>query len=197
MMNVYRMHSDDLPHPVTIFARTNAEVFGIFYVWLLHHSPEKGNIDAWIEPLYHTELTQNPQLLAAALGEKIGVGWWAGHRDGWKIADAVDAPLGAVAPPETDVHCYLVKGQGFKKQFLFAKSPQEALTMFDRLCCDPDNSPVEFNGMTRISPWLLEHERITLREQMYEGLTGVARNCDDGYWRIMPVETEAAFHRRN
>ncbi|WP_295529546.1 hypothetical protein [Novosphingobium sp. Chol11] len=55
----------------------------------------------------------------------------------------------------------------------------------------------EFSDMREVSLSMLTGAYMTLRDEMDEGLTGVAMICEDDCWRLFPADYEPPLTKRD
>lgn len=122
-----------------------------------------------------------------------GIGWWIDHRQGWIVGPGDGESRGWLNPPHTDVMCFRCSGPDFPELLVFATSPRQACEIFDERSRDAFGWEGELETMQRYVHWLLVGPQVTLREDMDAGLTGVGRECEDGFWRIFAPDHERSL----
>ncbi|KTR82484.1 hypothetical protein NS277_13470 [Novosphingobium barchaimii] len=189
MLNVYAVNSNRIYDPVTIVAHDAEEAFRNFLLWSSRHAPEALDGDSEVVQLTERDLALQPQLRDAASSGHTGVAWWMGHHEGWLITAPDGDAAGETAPPYTPIKCYAFTGSDeFGTIYVFTKTPELASAMLHLHGLARFGSDVDFEDVNEISPWLLTDGKMTMREQMFERVTGVGRPCEDGIWRIFPAD---------
>jgi hypothetical protein len=195
-VNVFTFICGSSDEAVTLFASDRAQARNMFIEWGGLRGFDVLQLEYQVAQLDECDLAMQPQLAAAASSGATGVGSWLGHRGGWAITPASDEPLGLPAPPEPDVRCYVVAGEDCGQLYVFAETLERAIATYDLWSLDRNGWQGEYDRIHEISRWLLTGPKITLREEMDEGLTGVAGVCEDGFWRIFPADYDAPLQRR-
>jgi hypothetical protein len=128
----------------------------------------------------------NPQLADAAGSGLVGVGYWMGHRDGWHIAPADADPIGVIFPVPPTSKCFAFRDDDMGELLMFVEDHKAAIMAYEFYIDDLDGWKGAMCSISEVSPWLLTGPQITLREEMEQGLEGVAELGDDGFWHITP-----------
>ena len=115
---------------------------------------------------------------------------------------AISAPdgeaRGLVAPPAPNVHCFVVTGfDDVSTVYVFAQTLERAIATLHLYSLDQSGGDAEYDTIEELSPWLLMGPKVTLREEMFEGETGIGHECDDGFWRIFPADHDLPLRKRD
>lgn len=191
MNKVYEFNCAALGLPVTIFAKNIGQAQEIFYLWHSHHAPFLAITETTITESSVSHLTDQPQLADAARAGIAGVGYWMGHRDGWCIRPADGDAPGVIAPLVPSVRFFVGKSDDVGEVLVFAESQRDADKIYDEYHRDCMGWSDDAQDLADMSRWLLTGPKVTLREDMDAGLTGVGRECEDGNWHILPADYEA------
>jgi hypothetical protein len=197
MLYAYQVHSDAISDKVTFVARDSNEVSRFFWLWCQRHAAHFHIRDAEILRLTPTDLALQPQLAEAVSRGVIGVAWWAGHIEGWVVVAPDADPLGVVALRLPSVKCFIFRGDDCEGLHVVAENEEHAKALFNTWSLDGNGWEGEFSDMREVSLWMLTGAYITLREEMDEGLTGVAMICEDDCWRLFPADYDPPLTKRD
>ena len=196
MTSIFLIVSEIMSDPLTVFARDSIEAHRIYQTWRDRHVQGSGPDEALIARFSEHDLAMQPQIAEAAQTGAIGVGWWIGHADGWVVTAPDADPRGAIAPPEPPVDCFVFDDGAGELVYVFAETQERAHATHVLWNLDSHGEPGEFQRIQTLSRWLLTGPKRTMREQMDLGLTGVGRECEDGFWRIFPADAEPNYGAR-
>lgn len=197
MHNVYLVSINTSLEQATIVARDKEEAVTLFDLWREEHAPHAIEDGFTMVLLTEHDLAQHPQLQEAVLTGCKGVAWWIGHREGWLIAPADGDEEGLVAPPQTTVGCFVFPDtEDFGTVYVFAETEERAIAMLHLHSLDKYGWDASYKRHFEMSPWLLQGEKITLREEMFAGRVGIGRQDADGVWHILPADYRNPSKRR-
>ena len=80
---------------------------------------------------------------------------------------------------------------------MVARTLERAIASSHLYSLDQTGGPAEYDKVIELSPWLLTGPLVTLREEMFEGITGVGMKCEDGFYRIFPADYDPPLRRRD
>ena len=196
MTNAYMFDGDPLSCRVIVIAHDVPEAFGLFWRWAEHNELDLSDLAEPIEAVPY-DLSRMPQLAEAAKSGMVGIARWVDHREGWNATNPDDnTPAGQLALPETDVCCFIFTGED-GTLYVFAETLERAIATSHIYSLDQSGGPAEYGNVVEHSPWLLTGPMVTLREEMFEGETGVGLKCEDGFWRIFPADYDPPLRRRD
>lgn len=197
MTNAFLFDGDPLTSRVIVIAHDEPEAFGLFWLWAEHKELDLSNLAEPIEVVPLLELSRSPQLAEVAYEGKVGIARWIGHREGWTVTDPNDdAPAGQLAPPETDLRCFVFTGED-GTLYVVAETLERAIATAEVYSLDQSGGPADYDNVLELSPWMLTGPMVTLREDMFEGITGVGMECDDDFWRIFPADYDLPIRGRD
>lgn len=192
MFNTFTVKCKSAPAPVTIIAPDTDEALKTFHLWQKHHAPGSAHEDAKVSQFHELDLALQPQLHDAVRKGRAGVAWWVGHREGWTITAPKDKAAGEIAPPFTSICCYVFPDtEDFGTFYTFAETRERAIATLHLHSLERLGWDAVYGEAVELSPWLLMDEKISLREEMFKGLTGVAEKAADGTWHIVPADRRA------
>jgi len=191
MIKVYEFNCAALGLPVTIFARNVSQAHEMFELWHSYHTPFLPITLTTISESSLRHLTDTPQLAEAARAGITGVGYWMGHREGWCIRPADGDTPGVIAPLLPTVRYFVGVSDEIGEVLVFAECRHDADKIYDEYHRDCMGWSDDAQDLTEMSRWLLTDAKVTLREDMEAGLTGIGRECEDGFWHILPPDYEA------
>lgn len=196
MHNVYLVSINTSLEQATIVARDKEEAATFFDLWREEHAPHAIEDGFAMVHLTEHDLAQHPQLQEAVLSGRKGVAWWIGHCEGWLIAPADGDEEGLVAPPQTTVGCFVFPDtEDFGTVYVFAETEERAIATFNLHSLNRFGWDASYVRHFEMSPWLLQGDKITLREEMFGGRTGVGQLDVDGTWHIVPSGRRAPHTR--
>lgn len=197
MFNTFTVKCKAIAAPVTITAHDPNEAHQTFRIWQEHHAPGSSQKDAQVSQLTELDLALQPQLYAAVSTGAAGIAWWVGHREGWRITAPQDEAAGTIAPPVTPVCCYVFPDtEDFGTIYAFAETQERAIATLHLLSLERLGWDAVYRKVVELSPWLLTGDKITLREEMFDGLTGVGEKGKDGTWHIVQADYRMPNGRR-
>jgi len=127
----------------------------------------------------------------------VGIARWIDHRAPWIVAAPDDdEPVGRIAPPEIGVGCFLFTGED-GTLYVVGRTLERAIATSHLFSLDQTGGPAEYDKVIELSPWQLTGPMITLREEMFEGITGVGMKCEDGFYRIFPADYTPPLTKRD
>lgn len=198
MPHVFMVVSDALPTPVTIVARDSDEALRIFCIWRECSARTLGTMSATVTRFTDDDLARVPQLADAAQVGMVGVARWLGHREGWVVTvPDDDEPMGQIAPPETSVSCFVFSHEDYGTLHVFAETMERAIATLHLYSLDQNGWDAEYDDLVELSPWLLTGPMVTLREDMFDSITGVGMLCEDDFWRIFPADYTPPLRKRD
>lgn len=198
MPHIFIVTSDALPAPVTVIARDSDEAFRLFYIWHRHNAIDLGHETATVTMLTAQDLSSTPQLAEAAQSGMVGIARWVGHHEGWIVTvPDDDEPAGQIAPPETEVSCFVFSHADDGTLHVFAETIERAIATLHLYSLDQNGWDAEYDAVVELSPWMLTGPMVTLREEMFDGITGVGMRCEDGFWRIFPADYDPPLRMRD
>lgn len=190
MNKVYEFNCAALGLPVTIFAKNVGKAHEMFELWRSYHAPFLAITETTIGESSVSHLDDRPQLAEAARAGIAGVGYWMGHRDGWCIRPADGDAPGVIAPLVPAVKYYAWNSEDIGEVLVFAETRHDADKIYDEFHRDQTGWEDDFPDVKEMSRWLLTGPKVTLREDMDVGLTGIGRECEDGSYEVPLTDTE-------
>lgn len=153
MPNVFEIYSEKFNDTVTVFARDASEACGLFVVWREAHAPDTKNDVVDIVQLSERDLAERPQLALAALVSGPGIGAWLGHRSGWVSCDPQGEMVGSIAPPKTDVGCYVFVSKEYGNVYVFEETRARAIGIFHVFSINANGCEAEEYNIVEVSAW--------------------------------------------
>ncbi|MCW1381970.1 hypothetical protein OLX02_03960 [Novosphingobium sp. KCTC 2891] len=198
MPHVFMVTSAALPTPVIIVARDSDEALRNFWIWRECSAGKLGTMSAIVTRFTADDLARVPQLADAARSGMAGIARWVGHREGWIVTTPDDdEPAGQVAPPKTEISCFVFSHADDGTLHVFAETMERAIATLHLYNLDQNGWDADYDDVVELSPWLLTGSMVTLREEMFDGITGVGMRCEDGFWRIFPADYTPPLRKRD
>ncbi|WP_298190541.1 hypothetical protein [Novosphingobium sp.] len=198
MFNIYLATSSFLPDPVTIIAENHDEAALLFTIWRSFHVHGDHVVSAEITKLSEADLALTPQLAELTQSMQPGIARWVGHREGWIVSAPDDLePAGEIALPECPMTCFAFETPDDGRVLVVAETLERAIATLHLYSLDQNGWDAEYSSVNEISPWPLTGPMVTLREEMFEGKTGVGAECEDGFWRIFPADYTPPLRKRD
>ncbi len=180
-----------------VIAHDVPEVFGLFWRWAEHNELDLSGLADPIEAVLLDDLSRTPQLAEAVQSGRVGIARWLDHDQPWMVVDPDDdEPIGRIAPPETNVCCFIFTGED-GTLYVFAETLERAIATSNLYSLDQTGGPADYGTVVEFPLWLLTGPMVTLREEAFEGETGVGKECVDGSWRIFPADYEPPLTRHD
>ena len=198
MFNIYLATSHLLPDPVTIVAENHDEAALLFTIWRSFNVTGDHVVHAEITKLTDADLAQTPQLTELTHSLLPGIARWVGHREGWIVIAPDDLePAGELALPECPVTCFAFETPDDGLMLIVAETMERAIATLHLYSLDQNGWDAEYSAVKEIAPWPFTGLMVTLREEMFEGKTGVASECEDGFFRIFPADYDPPLRKRD
>jgi hypothetical protein len=187
-VQVFEVHDGATGVPLTILADDEAHARSIYAAWVRRHEPSRKATGIGAFRRGGRWLAVREQLADLARAGRPGVAYWLGLERGWTVRSPEDKQVGDLAPYKSSVRFYRVEDNEGEEKLIFARSSQEALTMFVAWCLDAIGEVAEGFTIRRVSRWTLTGPMLPLREQMDAEIVGVAGwSLSDG-WNIYPFD---------
>lgn len=172
--------------PLTVVADAEDEAFRIAYLWREAHAPHTLPTELWVIELGEADLVRRPDLTKLTDEEGSGVAYWTSNEGGWLVGSPDSKLLGEIAPPSPLMRCfgYLTMEQG--GTYVVAETFGQATKLLHAYSRHLNGWDAQFGAAVEISAWLLHGNKITLRDEMFAGKSGIAHRCEDGIWRVFP-----------
>jgi hypothetical protein len=197
MTNAYMFDGDPLTSRVIVIAHDVPEAFAMFWQWAEHNDIDLSGLAEPIEAVLLDDLSRTPQLDEAAKSGMVGIARWIDHRAPWIVAAPDDdEPVGRIAPPEINIGCFLFTGED-GTLYVVAGTLERAIATSHLYQLDQSGGPADYAEVVELSPWQLNGPLVTLREEMFEGITGVGMICEDGFYRIFPADYDRPLTKRD
>ncbi len=198
MFNIYLATSSFLPDPVTIVAENHDEAALLFTIWRSFHVNGNHVVSAEITKLTEADLAQTPQLAELAYSMQSGIARWVGHHAGWIVTAPEDLePAGEIALPECPVTCFAFETPDDGRMLVVAETLERAIATLHLYSLDQNGWDAEYSSVKEVSPWALIGPMVTLREEMFEGKTGIAAECEDSFWRLFAADYTPPLRKRD
>lgn len=198
MLNIYLATSSFLPDPVTIVAENHDDAALLFTIWRSYHVSGDHVVPAEIAKLSEADLAQTPQLAELTRSMQPGIARWVGHREGWLVTAPDDLePAGELALPECPVTCFAFETPDDGRMLIAAETLERAIATLHLWSLDQNGWDAEYSSVKEISPWTFTGPMVTLREEMFEGKTGVGAECEDGSIRLFPADHTPPLRKRD
>lgn len=192
MNQVFLVTYQSAAMPLTVVARDVADAFNVFHLWRETHAVHALNDNAQLQKLTAHCLADEPQLRDVVESGSRGVAYWLGHREGWTIASPEGERLGELTAPQSAVKCWEFPDlNDLGTVLVFEETRERAIATLHLYSLDRCGWDANYWSFSELSPWRLNDEKLTLREEMFDGRTGVGMLCDDGLWRIYPADYDA------
>lgn len=189
MLQIYLAMTDRRHDPVTLVARDIDEAFRLFHLWRCAHAAELADADVMVAALSERDLANRPELSAVLELGRIGVAWWVSDGGNWVVGTADDDALGVIAPPRPPVRCFTFDNVGSESiVYVFAETINAAVEVLRTFNSTWGRGVPHYASASEMSPWLFIGSMVTLREEMFEGKTGVGFRDGDGTWQIIPAD---------
>ncbi|WP_225204454.1 hypothetical protein [Novosphingobium huizhouense] len=186
---IFEFNTRSLPKPLTVCASNFDQASELYGLWSQTHAPflELGEAEAKVST-WQAMMDVNPQLADAARSGLVGVAYWVGHREGWRIAPADAEPAGIIFPLEPPMKCFVFQDDDMGELLIIAEARRGALLAYEFYIDDLPGWKNAMCAITEISPWLLTGPKVRLRELMDAGWDGVGVPGENGEWTIIPFE---------
>ncbi|MCW1381969.1 hypothetical protein OLX02_03955 [Novosphingobium sp. KCTC 2891] len=188
MAQVFIATTNEARDPVTLVARHVEEAFRLLYRWREAHDPRAVGTDAMLVHLTDRDIADQSQLAELARSGCVGLAWWTGEREGWVLGVPDGEALGDIAPPSPAVRCFVFTTMEPGGTYVVAETLEQGIEMLNAHSQRLNGWDARYGEVVELSVWLLYGTLITLRVEMFAGKTGVARECEDGFFRIAPAD---------
>ncbi len=182
--------------PVTIFASGMSQAEKIYHQWLsTHHADQPADPDN-ICIYNETWVAARPHLAKASALGASGIGYWSSLEHRWMVGEPQSDPLGYLAPPEPSVRYFRAMADEGDDARVFATNFEEATSLYCAWHLDRwGELPARFTIHIR-SRWELAGGLVTLRDDMEEGIVGIA-GVEGEFLRILPPDHEPILPKKS